>query len=128
VSDHEATPRAAYDLRWKVALGLELDTTPFAKRTLPECRAQRIVHEAQRLLFQERLERAKRRGTLGPHRKLKVALDTTPIFGRGAVKDTDHLLADGIVAVLRVLAQQAGGARGDHDGVVAWATTAGYGR
>jgi hypothetical protein len=30
-------------------------------------------------------------------------LDTTPIFGRGAVKDTYNLLADGMVAVLRVL-------------------------
>jgi len=128
VSDEEATQRAAYDLRWKVALGIELDTKPFAKSTLQEFRAQLIVHEDQRLLFQESLEAAKRRGKFDRHRKLKVALDTTPILGRGAVKDTYNLLADGIVAVLRVLATQAGVVRGDRDGFVAWATAAGYGR
>ncbi len=128
VSDEEATQRAAYDLRWKVALGIEVDAKPFAKSTLQEFRAQLIVHEEQRLLFQQSLEAAKRRGKLGRDRKLKVALDTTPIFGRGAVKDTYNLLADGIVAVLRVLAAQAGVSRGDRAGFVAWATAAGYGR
>src|SRR5215217_69554 len=34
VSDEEATARAAYDLRWKVALGIELEHKPFAKSTL----------------------------------------------------------------------------------------------
>jgi hypothetical protein len=128
VSDDEATRRAAYDLQWKVALGVEVEAKPFAKSTLQEFRAQLIVHEDQRLLFQESLELAKRRGKLGPHRQLKVALDTTPILGRGAVKDTYNLLADGIVAVLRVLAQQAGVARGDHEGFTAWATAQGYER
>ena len=128
VSDEEATARAAYDLRWKVALGIEVDRKPFAKSTLQEFRAQLIVHQEQRLLFQHSLDAAKRRGKLGRHRKLKLALDTTPILGRGAVKDTYNLLADGLVAVLRVLAAQAGVARGDRAGFVAWATAAGYGR
>ena len=35
---------------------------------------------------------------------MKVALDTTYILGRGAVKDTYNLLADGIVQVVRALA------------------------
>ena len=35
---------------------------------------------------------------------IKVALDTTYILGRGAVKDTYNMLADGIVQVLRALA------------------------
>jgi transposase len=128
VSDEEATRRAAYDLQWKVALGIEVDARPFAKSTLQEFRAQLVVHEDQRLLFQQSLEVAKRRGKVGTHRKLKVALDTTPIFGRGAVKDTYNLLADGIVAVLRVLAAQAGVRRGDREGFVAWATAQGYAR
>ena len=137
ISDDEATQRAAYDLRWKVALGIEVEARPFAKSTLQEFRAQLIVHEDQRLLFQESLEVAKRRGKLARHRKLKVALDTTPILGRGAVKDTYNLLADGIVQVLRVMATQAGIVRGrrggrgggvDRDGFVGWAAAAGYGR
>jgi hypothetical protein len=35
---------------------------------------------------------------------MKVALDTTYILGRGAVKDTYNLLADGIVQIVRALA------------------------
>ena len=38
-------------------------------------------------------------------RRMKVALDTTNILGRGAVKDTYNLLADGIVQVARALAR-----------------------
>jgi transposase len=128
VSDEEAVRRAAYDLQWKVALGVELDARPFAKSTLQEFRAQLVVHQEQRLLLQQSLKAAKRRGKLARSRKLRVALDTTPILGRGAVKDTYNLLADGIVAVLRVLARQAGVRRGDRAGLVAWATAAGYGR
>ena len=37
-------------------------------------------------------------------RGMRVALDTTNILGRGAVKDTYNLLADGIVKLLRALA------------------------
>ena len=128
VSDEEATARVTYDLRWKVALGIGLDAKPFAKSTLQEFRAHLILHENQRLLFQQSLELTKRQGKLGPQRRLRLALDTTPIFGRGAVKDTYNLVADGIVAVLRVLAAQAGVRRGDHAGFVAWASAAGYTR
>jgi hypothetical protein len=128
ISDEEATARATYDLRWKVALGIGLDAKPFAKSTLQEFRAQLILHANQRRLFQQSLELAKRRDKLGPQRRLRLALDTTPIFGRGAVKDTYNLVADGIVAVLQVLAAQAGVRRGDRAGFVAWASAAGYAR
>lgn len=110
VSDEEAKQRADYDLRWKVALGLEVETRPFAKSTLQEFRAQLIVHEQTRALFQRSLEVAKRRGVWkkghAPEERqhIKLALDTTYILGRGAVKDTYNLLADGIVQVLRGLA------------------------
>lgn len=127
VSDEEATARAAYDLRWKVALGVEVEAKPFAKSTLQEFRAQLIVHEQARTLFQESVALATRKGKLRGDRKLRLALDTTPIFGRGAVKDTYNLLADGIVRVLRVLARQAGVRRGDRDGFATWATAVGYG-
>ncbi len=36
---------------------------------------------------------------------IKLALDTTYVLGRGAVRDTYNLLADGIVEVLRALAK-----------------------
>jgi transposase len=126
VSDEEAKQRADYDLRWKVALGVELDARPFAKSTLQEFRAQLIVHEEQAAIFRTSLELAKRRGTFrtksGEKRKLKVALDTTNILGRGAVKDTYNLLGDGIVKLARVLATLVG------QPLAAWAEAQGYGR
>ena len=53
---------------------------------------------------------------------MRVALDTTYILGRGAVKDTYNLLADGIVKLLRALAAVANIAVGE------WAEAQGYER
>jgi transposase len=111
VSDDEAKQRADYVLRWTVALGIELDARPYAKSTLQEFRAQLIVHDQTRAIFQRSLEVAKRRGVWKKghpqheRQHMKLALDTTHILGRGAVKDTYNLLADGIVQVVRVLAK-----------------------
>lgn len=123
VSDEEARDRAAYDLRWKVALGIEIDARPFAKSTLQEFRALLILHEEHGKIFRESLELAKRQGYFKGKRKLKIALDTTNILGRGAVKDTYNLLADGIVQVLRVLTRQAG-----EEDLGAWAEREGFTR
>ena len=62
VSDEEAKQRADYDLRWKVALGVELDARPFAKSTLQEFRAQLIVHEQAAVIFRRSLALARQRG------------------------------------------------------------------
>jgi hypothetical protein len=107
VSDAEAKARADYDLRWKVALGVEVESRPFAKSTLQEFRAQLIVHEEQGAIFNRSLALAKDHGRFRG-RTLRLALDTTNILGRGAVKDTYNLLADGIDLVLRELAKYAG--------------------
>ena len=87
VSDAEAKARADYDLRWKVALGIEVDTRPFAKSTLQLFRAQLILHDQAQAIFERSLDYAHETGYL-KGRKIKVALDTTFILGRGAVKDT----------------------------------------
>lgn len=108
VSDEEARQRAAFDLRWKVALGLEVEERPFAKSTLQLFRAQLILHEKVRLPFERSLELARRRGFLKPERKLRLALDTTAVLGQGAIKDTFNLLADGNAKLIRELAQQEG--------------------
>lgn len=106
VSDEEARQRSCYDMRWKVALGVPLESRPFAKSTLQEFRAQLVVHAEQGKIFRRSLDLAKQRGRLKG--KLRLVLDTTNILGRGAVKDTYNLLADGIVLVLRALARQSG--------------------
>jgi hypothetical protein len=108
VSDEEARQRAAFDVRWKVALGLEVEERPFAKSTLQLFRAQLILHEKMRLPFERSLEIARRRGFLKAEKKLRLALDTTVVLGQGAIKDTYNLLADGNAKLIRELAQQDG--------------------
>ena len=103
VSDAEAKARADFDLRWKVALGIEVEDRPFAKSTLQVFRAQLILHDKVREVFESSLRLARESGYL-KKRSMKVALDTTNILGRGAVKDTCNLLADGVVKLLRTLA------------------------
>ena len=48
VSDEEAIERSAYDLRWKVALGLDLLEKLSAHRPLLPVRAKPILHEPRR--------------------------------------------------------------------------------
>jgi transposase len=108
VSDEEAKARADFDLRWKVALGIELDQRPFAKSTLQLFRSQLILHKSVREVLNKSLAFARQTGYL-KHRKIKAALDTSHILGRGAVKDTYNLLGDGIVKLVRMLAQLQGG-------------------
>ena len=104
VSDAEAKARADFDIRWKVALGIEIDERPFAKSTLQVFRAQLILHDKVREVFERSLRLAREQGYLKRGRGMRVSLDTTYILGRGAVKDTYNLLADGIVKLMRVLA------------------------
>jgi hypothetical protein len=103
VSDEEATARATFDLRWKVALGVELDAQPFAKSTLHLFRAHLLLHAQFLALFQKSLAFARQTGYL-KGKKIKVALDTRAILGHGAVKETYNLLADGILKLARALA------------------------
>jgi len=103
VSDAEAKQRADFDIRWKVALGIEVEDRPFAKSTLQLFRAQLILHDRVRAIFQRSLQFARQTGHL-KGRRMKAAVDTTFILGLGAVKDTYNLLADGIVQVVRALA------------------------
>jgi len=121
VSDEEAKARADYDLRWKVALGVEVDARPFAKSTLQLFRAQLVLKEKMRAVFRRSLEYARQSGYL-KKRKLRAVLDTTYILGRGAVKDTYNLLADSIRQLLRALAEAEG-----HE-LEAWAGEHGYER
>ncbi len=103
VSDEEAKERADFDLRWKVALGIDIGDRPFAKSTLQLFRAQLILHEKMGAVFAKSLSFARQTGHL-KNGKIKAVLDTSNILGRGAVKDTYNLLADGIVKLIRVLA------------------------
>ena len=101
--------------------GLRWRTGPFAKSTLQVFRAQLILHDKVREVFESSLRLARESGYL-KKRSMRVALDTTNILGRGAVKDTCNLLADGVVKLLRALAAV------EKITVKEWAKAQGYGR
>ena len=96
---------ADFDLRWKVALGIEIEDRPFAKSIFQVFRAQLILHDKVREVFEHSLRLAREAGYPKRGRGMRVALDTTYILGRGAVKDTYNLPADGIVKLMQTLAE-----------------------
>jgi hypothetical protein len=99
VSDEEAIQRSAYDLRWKVALGLELEEKLCAKSTLQLFRAKLVLHERYAQLFEKSVAACREAGLMR-RAKLTVAIDTTPVLGRGAVKDTFNLVSGAIVRLV----------------------------
>lgn len=103
-SDDETVQRATYDVRWAVALGTALTVQPFAKSTLQEFRAKLILNDKALAIFQRSLSFAHEKGYL-KNRPMRIAMDTTHILGKGAVKDTYNLLADGIKKLYRRLRQ-----------------------
>jgi len=107
VSDEEAKARADFDVRWKVALGIEIETRPFAKSTLQLFRAQLVIHQEAQALFRRSLSYAKELGYL-KGRRMRAALDTSHILGRGAQEDTYNLIAEGIRTLSRELAKAQG--------------------
>lgn len=87
--------RSAYDLRWCLVLGEPAGAPLCVKSTLQLFRAHLDLHAQVRLVLQRSLQEARRSGLLKPG-PLRVAVDTQPILGRGAVKDTYNLLDTGI--------------------------------
>ncbi len=88
VSDEEAIDRTAYDLRWKVALGLEISEKLCAKSTLQLFRSKLVLNDAYQQVFNKSIEVCREAGLL-KRTKLYAAIDTTPIRGRGAVKGVE---------------------------------------
>ena len=63
----EAKAKADFDLCWKVALGIEIEARPFAKSTLQLFRAQLILHDKVREVFEQSLRLARDAGGVGHH-------------------------------------------------------------
>ncbi len=121
VSFVEAIERTKYDLRWKVALGLEMEDVPIQKSALQEFQARLVLHEQGEALLKKSIDEARRAGYV-TSRKIRVALDTTPTLGKGAVKDTYNLLAEGIEKLACRLAEVGG------EAIASWAEKQGLHR
>lgn len=104
VSDREAIQRTAYDLRWAAVLGRLAGEPLCARSTLELFRAQIVLHDEARGIFQSSIKEARRKGLL-KGKALSVAMDTKPIEGRGAVEDTYNLLATGIRQAAKEMAK-----------------------
>ena len=104
VSDEEAVARTAYDLRWSAVLRRHAGKQLCAKSTFQLFRAHLILHDAVRQIFRTSIEVAKKSGLLKG--TLRAAIDTKPILGRGAVKDTYNLMGEAISMLARQLAKE----------------------
>lgn len=98
VSDREAARRAAKDLDWKRALGLEADEVPFHHTTLSVFRSRLLVNDADERVLRVTLERAVTAG-LFPKKVLGI-VDSTGVMGAAAVADTYELIRQAIAKVI----------------------------
>jgi hypothetical protein len=108
VSDDEAIEAMVMDLRWQLVLDcLNEEEPPFSKGTLVGFRRLLIEHELDRRLVERTVEVAQRRGGFGS-RRLRAALDSSPLWGAGRVEDTYNLLGHALKKALGVIACQQG--------------------
>jgi DDE family transposase/transposase-like protein DUF772 len=107
ISDEETIERTGCDLRWAAVLRRAAGEPLCAKSTFQLFRAHLVLHDEVRKLFQKSILEAKRAGLL-KGKALRVAIDTKPVLGRGAVQDTYNLVACGIRLVATALAMRAG--------------------
>ena len=101
VSDRQAEERARYDLRWKAALGLGIDEVGFDATALCRFRARMVLHEKERLFFEQTVRAAKEWGLISS--EVAEVIDSTPVLGAGAVQDTYNLLRSSLRKVLKVV-------------------------
>lgn len=107
VSDEEAIERTCWDARWAAVLGKQIGEPLCAKSTLQLFRSHLILHDQVLTLFRRSIQEAKEAGLL-KGTPLRIALDTKPILGRGAVEDTYNLLATGIRQLCKAWAKRKG--------------------
>jgi hypothetical protein len=108
VSDDEVIEATVMDRRWQLALDcLDGATAPFSKGTLVGFRQRLLEADLDRRLVERTVELARQRG-LGGARRLRAALDSSPLWGAGRVEDTYNLLGHALRKALGVIARQQG--------------------
>ncbi len=108
VSDDEVIEAITMDRRWQLALDcLDCHDPPFSQGTLVGFRARLIGQNLDRRLIERTIEMAKASGAFSP-KALRVALDSSPLWGAGKVEDTYNLLGHALRTALGVIARQQG--------------------
>jgi hypothetical protein len=107
-SDDEAIEALVMDRRWQLVLDcLECEQPPFSKGTLVKFRGLFTQKGLDRRLVERTVELATQRGGFSS-RKLRAALDSSPLWGAARVEDTYNLLGHALRKALGVIARQQG--------------------
>jgi transposase len=102
VSDEQAMECVAWDLRWKIALGLAVDHQGWHPTSLTKFRARLLLHRLERLALERSLVLAEELGMLdGP---VEQIIDSTPMLGAAATQDTVRLVRHGVRKLLDAVA------------------------
>ena len=105
VSDDEAMEAIEMDRRWQLVLDcLDCEQPPFGKGTLVRFRALLMSKSFDRRLIEKTIEIAQTQGGYSS-RSLRVALDSSPLWGAARVEDTYNLLGHALRKALEVIAQ-----------------------
>jgi hypothetical protein len=94
VSDEQAMECVAWDLRWKVALGLPVDHQGWHPTSLTRYRARLLLHKKEGLALANTLRLAEELGMLDG--TAEQIIDSTPMLGAAATQDTVRLVRHGV--------------------------------
>ena len=103
LSDADAVDAAENDRRWQLVLGtLGSDSAPFGQGTLVRFRMRAVANDLDQKLLDRTVELAKQTGKFG-WKKLRVALDSSPLHGAGRVEDTWNLIGRAMAKVVHAV-------------------------
>src|SRR5205809_7296208 len=88
----------AWDLRWKVALGLAVDHVGWHPTSLTKFRARMLLHGKEQLALQNTLRLAEEIGLL--EGTAAQIIDSTPMLGAAGTQDTVRLVRHGVRKLL----------------------------
>jgi transposase len=118
VSDEQAMECVAWDLRWKIALGLSVDHQGWHPTSLTKFRARLLLHELERVALERTLQIAGELGMLdGP---VEQIIDSTPMLGAAATQDTVRLVRHGVHRLLDAVSDVDGEAGGQLERALAF--------
>lgn len=102
VSDEQAMECVAWDLRWKVALGVAVDHEGWHPTSLTKFRARLLLHGKEGLALENTLRLAEELGML--EGTAEQIIDSTPMLGAAATQDTVRLVRHGVRKLLDAVA------------------------
>jgi len=108
VGDRDAVELTVMDKRWQMVLDcLGAEQPPLSQSTLWNFRMRLMAHNLDKILLERTVTLAEQTGGFGA-RQLRVALDSTPLFGAGRVEDTLNLLGHALRKAVGLAARALG--------------------